>query len=170
MSERLTDNEYLAIGKYVKDNKINKPIIILGDFNTNLNGVSQDKINQPSSNEYPELKAFTKLNLQDSWLEKYNNIGGFTEDTRINLMRWNVKFEEKKYRIDGIFYTKNKLKTNQIKIMGDKPIDIDENMQKSFYDIRIPNIPNKDKLIRKNNKLQLWASDHFAVMAELEFI
>lgn len=31
-------NEYLAIGKYVKDNKIKKPIIVLGDFNTNLNG------------------------------------------------------------------------------------------------------------------------------------
>ena len=41
------------------------------------------------------------MNLDDFWLQKYNNDSGFTEDTLINLMRWNVKFEEKIYRIDG---------------------------------------------------------------------
>ena len=155
-------NEYLAIGKYLKDNNINKPIVVLGDFNTNLNG---------DVNEWPELKAFKELNLQDSWLEKYDKNGGFTEDTKINFMRWNLKFEEKIYRIDGIFYTKDKLKTNEIKILGDKPIEIDEEMQQNFYKYRIPNKPNKDELIRKNNGiLQLWPSDHFAVVADLEII
>jgi len=155
-------NEYLAIGKYMKDNKINKPIVVLGDFNTNLNG----KIT-----EWPELKAFSKLKLNDSWLDLYDDKGGFTEDTSINLMRWNVKFEEKIFRIDGIFHSKDSLKTIDIKILGDKPIDIDEDMQQQFYNIRIPNKTDKDELIRKNNDiLQLWPSDHFAVMAELEFI
>jgi endonuclease/exonuclease/phosphatase family metal-dependent hydrolase len=155
-------NEYLAIGRYLKDNKINKPIVVLGDFNTNLNG---------TIDEWPELKAFKQLNLQDSWLEKYDNNGGFTEDTSINLMRWNVKFEEKIYRIDGIFYTKDKLKTSNIKILGNIPIDIDKDMQQKFKDIRIPEIPKKDELIRKNgDQIQLWPSDHFAVLAELELI
>ena len=154
-------NEYLAIGKYLKNNNNIKPIIVLGDFNTNLNG---------NIKEWPELKAFKELNLQDSWLEKYDDKGGFTENTRINLMRWNVKFEEKIYRIDGIFYTKDKLKTNEIKIIGDAPIDIDEDMQKKYEDIRIPNKPNKAELIRKNGVLQLWPSDHFAVIADLELI
>jgi len=155
-------NEYLAIGKYLKDNKIDKPIVVLGDFNTNLNG---------NLTEWPELKAFSQLNLQDSWLEKFNKSGGFTEDTKINLMRWNVKFEEKIYRIDGIFYSKDKFKTNEIIILGDKPIDIDEDMQKKFIDFRVPSKFNKDELIRKNDKkIQLWPSDHFAVMADLEFI
>jgi endonuclease/exonuclease/phosphatase family metal-dependent hydrolase len=155
-------NEYLAIGKYLKDNNISKPIVALGDFNTNLNGNVKD---------WPELKAFQQLKLQDAWLEKYDDKAGFTENTEVNFMRWNVKFEEKIYRIDGIFYTKDKLKTNSIEILGDKPIDIDEDMQKKFYDIRIPNKPNKDQLIRKNgNTIQLWPSDHFAVMAELELI
>jgi exonuclease III len=154
-------NEYLAIGKYIKDNNIDKPMVVLGDFNTNLNGDFE---------EWPELKAFKQLKLVDSWLTKNDNNSGFTENTKVNYMRWNVKFEEKIYRIDGIFYTKDKLKTNQIEILGNEPIDIDKEMQQNFYDIRIPNKPNKDKLIRKNKKLQLWPSDHFAVMAELEFI
>jgi hypothetical protein len=44
-------------------------------------------------------------------------------------------------------------------------------MQKKFVDIRIPNKPNKAELIRRNDKkIQLWPSDHFAVMADLELI
>jgi exonuclease III len=155
-------NEYLAIDRYLKESKINKPIIVLGDFNTNLNG---------DISEWPELKAFNQLNLQDSWIEKYGNTGGFTENTEVNFMRWNLKFEEKIYRIDGIFYTKDKLKTNEIVILGNNHINIDKDMQDQFYDIRIPNKLNKDVLIRRiNGELQLWPSDHFAVMAELEFI
>jgi len=154
-------NEYLTIGKYIKENNINKPIIVLGDFNTNLNG---------NFKEWPELKAFKKLKLQDSWLEKYDNKKGFTEDTSINLMRWNIKFEEKIYRIDGIFYSENKFKTNEIKILGNEPININKDMQDKFYDIKIPDKQDKDKLIRKNDKLQLWPSDHFAVIADLELL
>jgi endonuclease/exonuclease/phosphatase family metal-dependent hydrolase len=155
-------NEYLAIGKYMIDNEIKKPIVVLGDFNTNLNG---------SITEWPELKAFSKLKLQDSCLDLYDNNGGFTEDTSVNLMRWNVKFEEKIYRIDGIFYTKDKFKTNNIEILGNQPFNIDEKMQLDFDKYKIPNKPNKNELIRKNDgKLQIWPSDHFAVMSELEFI
>ena len=43
-------------------------------------------------------------------------------------------------------------------------------MQKLYYDIRIPTRSDKDELIRKNHVLQLWPSDHFAVIAELEII
>jgi exonuclease III len=155
-------NEYMAIGKYMKENNITKPIIVLGDFNTNLNG---------NITQWPELNAFKQLNLQDSWLEKYDNKSGYTEDTSVNLMRWNVKFEEKIYRIDGIFYTKDKFKTNNIEIIGTEPINIDKKLQDQFYKYRIPDREGKESLIRKNNdKLQLWASDHFAVMAELEII
>ena len=86
-------------------------------------------------------------------------------------MRWNVKFEEKIYRIDGIFYTKDKFKTNNIELLGNQPINIDEKMQLEFDKYKIPNKPNKNELIRKNDgKLQIWPSDHFAVMSELEFI
>ena len=151
-------NEYLAIDNYIKENEIKKPIIILGDFNTNLNG---------KYDEWPELVAFKQMNLEDAWLKKYDNDSGFTENTKVNLMRWNVKFEEKQLRIDGIFYNKDAFILKDIKIIGDKPIDIDDDMQKQFYKYRIPNKDDKDKQIRKNgDQLQLWPSDHFAIIAE----
>jgi exonuclease III len=154
-------NEYMAIGKYIKENNITKPIIVLGDFNTNLNG---------NMTEWPELRAFKQLKLQDAWLTTYDNTSGYTEDTSINYMRWNVKFEEKIYRIDGIFYSKNKFITNNINILGNEPINIDDNLQEQFKKFRIPNRENSEYLIRKNDVLQLWPSDHFAVIADLEFI
>ena len=80
-------NEYMSIKNYIDYNHISKPIIVLGDFNTNLNG---------EPNEWPELKAFGLMNLDDFWLKKYDITSGLTEDTDINHMRWNVKFEEKK--------------------------------------------------------------------------
>jgi endonuclease/exonuclease/phosphatase family metal-dependent hydrolase len=161
-------NEYLAIDKFLKDNRVDiliKPIVVLGDFNTDLNGKDKD---------WPELKAFKQLNLQDSWLEKYDDISGFTENTDVNFMRWNSKFEPKILRIDGIFYNKGKLKTNEIKLLGDKPIDISKEMQGDFYKYRMPSLidfPNKNELIKKNSdEIQIWPSDHFAVMADLEII
>ncbi len=156
-------NQYIKIGKLLNEYKIEKPIVVLGDFNTDLNGDPNDK--------WYELRAFNELNLQDSWLELYDNKSGFTENTDVNLMRWNVKFEEKVLRIDGIFHTKDKIKTHKIELLGDKPIDVSDEMQKDFVKYRVPNKENKEQLIRKNgSKIQLWASDHFAVCADLEII
>jgi exonuclease III len=157
-------NEYLSIKNYIDSNHITKPIIVLGDFNTNLNG---------NINEWPELKAFGQMGLEDLWLDKYDNTNGFTENTDINLMRWNVKFEEKIFRIDGIFSTQNAFDCVDIKLIGTKPIDIDTNLQQQFIQYRIPKInpiEMRDKLIRKNDQdqIQLWPSDHFGVVAELE--
>lgn len=153
-------NEYLSIGKYLRENNITKPIIVLGDFNTNLNG---------KFDEWPELKAFDKLNLTDAWASLNGKINGYTENTNVNLMRWNVKFEEKIYRIDGIFYTQNKFITENITILGDKPIDIDSEMQHNFVKYRIP--PNRSELIRYHEgKIKIWPSDHFAVVTSLRLV
>jgi exonuclease III len=153
-------NEYMSIQKYINDNELSKPIIVLGDFNTNLNGDIRD---------WPELKAFGQMDLDDFWLLKYDNNSGFTEDTNINLMRWNVKFEEKIFRIDGIFGTKNKFNINQIELIGTEPIEINSELQKKFLEYRVPNIENKLDMIRKHeNKIKLWPSDHFGVLAQLE--
>ena len=161
-------NQYLVMAKFLKDNNINmleKPIVVLGDFNTDLNG---------NEKKWPELKAFKELNLIDSWLEKYDDKSGFSENTDVNFMRWNNKFEQKILRIDGIFYNKGKLKTNEIKILGDSPININKEMQDNFYKYRMPSItdfPNKDALLKKNgDEIQIWPSDHFAVIADLEII
>lgn len=154
-------NEYMSIGKYLHTNNISKPIIVLGDFNTNLNGIYE---------EWPELKAFDKLNLQDAWVEKYDKNSGFTENTNINLMRWNLKYEEKIFRIDGIFYTRNKLITHNINLLGTEPIEIDEQMQQEFLDYRTPKNKPIENIRLHQGKIKIWPSDHFAVIADLEII
>ena len=154
-------HEYLTIGRYLRNNNIDKPIVALGDFNTNLNG---------DVDQWPELKAFRELGLQDLWKTRYdiNENPGNTEDTDVNLMRWNVKFEEKKYRIDGIFTTQDAFTVSDLRIVSDQPINIDSEMQELFYKYRIPNKENKDELIKRSNgQLQLWPSDHFGVIATL---
>jgi len=154
-------NEYISIKKYIEENNIQKPIIVLGDFNTNLNG---------NENEWPELKAFKQMNLDDFWLKTYNNNSGFTEDTNINHMRWNVKFEEKIYRIDGIFGTKDKFDILDMEMIGTSPIEINSELQDKFIKYRVPNKENKETLLRKtdDNKIQLWASDHFGVISKIK--
>ncbi len=153
-------NEYLLIKNYIESKKIEKPIIILGDFNTDLNG---------SVKNWPELKAFNQMNLQDAWLEKYDNKSGFTENTSINLMRWNVKFEEKIFRIDGIFYTKDAFNIKNIEVFGTDPIDISTDLEDNFVKYRVPNKENKNELLRKNQgRIQFWPSDHFGVLAEIK--
>ena len=146
-------NEYLSIGKFMKDSGIQKPIVVLGDFNTNLSG---------TLDEAPELRAFKKLNLEDAWLNKYPNTikdPGYTEDTQVNHMRWNVKFEEKQKRIDGIFHTKSVLKTNEIIVLGKDSVDdskVPSDLMVKFEKYRIPDVADKSTKIRSNaGKLQI---------------
>ena len=175
-------NQYLGIGKYLQDNNIKKPVIILGDFNTNLDG---------NENEWYELRAFRELNLTDSWKSKYPDLEGFTEDTKTNYMRWNTKFEEKQYRIDGIFYTKDVFTTDDIEIMGTKHIcdeTKDNNrdctslpkskfldrisiteIQKDFLKYRVAKNNGLPKGVLRGSKTHIWPSDHFAVMSSLSF-
>ena len=157
-------NEYLSIGKFMKDNKINKPIVVLGDFNTNLSA---------SLEEAPELRAFKLLKLEDAWLNKYpdrENNSGYTEDTDVNHMRWNVKLEKKQKRIDGIFHTKNVLKTNEIVVLGKEPVKgVPDELMDNFKKYRIPSKATDTDIKFINGKTMFWPSDHFAVMAELEF-
>jgi endonuclease/exonuclease/phosphatase family metal-dependent hydrolase len=159
-------NEYLSIGKFMRDNHIEKPIVVLGDFNTNLS----------SPEEAPELRAFGSLGLEDAWLSKYPNTvthPGYTEDTTVNLMRWNVKFEEKQKRIDGIFHTKDKIKTNEVVVLGTNPIaGVNVELLEQFKNIRVYGKPSaeRDAKIRlTDGHTKFWPSDHFAVVADLEF-
>lgn len=155
-------NEYMSIKKYIDDNNIRKPIIVLGDFNTNLNG---------QEDEWPELRAFKLMDLDDFWLKKYNSDSGFTEDTSVNHMRWNVKFEEKIFRIDGIFGTKDAFEIKKIKLIGTKPIEIDSAFQEKFIQYRVPDQENKlDKIRKTDDKIKIWPSDHFGVLAKIKLI
>jgi exonuclease III len=147
-----------------------KPTIVLGDFNFDLNG---------SFDEWPEKKYLNDLNLLDSWNEYAREKGkdikdGLTEDTDINYMRWNGKFEEKKYRYDGILYNKCKLKLKKSKVILKTPLKLIgkfEKYNKDYEDSILPrNGLENPKLVKTEingkNIYDLFFSDHFGVYSE----
>jgi exonuclease III len=117
-----------------------KPVIICGDFNFHLDGGDEWL-------EYNEIKDYFK----DSWKEVNNN-EGFTENTDINTMRWNLKFQEKKVRYDGILYKGSSIHPFLSKTVGKKSVPLNKQMTKLF----IKNfISDNHKKIKYNNKTHL---------------
>lgn len=148
--------QYTSIhNKLSEFNKNEIPVIIAGDFNADLNG---------SLNDWPELKLFEEKGYEDA--NKGNN-EGFTEDTNINSMRFNIKFMEKQLRYDG-FLTKN-LKISNMKIVGTNPISISKDLSDKIKQIWIPKIDGWENKIKYNNLglIDLFPSDHFGVVAEI---
>jgi len=146
-------NEFMSISDFLKKyNKGQKPIIMVGDFNTNLDGNEED---------WPELKALKTLDLDDSW----NNIttNGNTENTDINRMRYYFKFQEKNVRVDGILFSKNMFNVKNAQIIGNESIETTDEERKGFIDFRT----NISK-ISNISDVNFWPSDHFGVLAELE--
>jgi exonuclease III len=140
--------------------KDTKPVIICGDFNFHLDGGDEWL-------EYNEIKDYFK----DSWKE-LNKKDGFTENTDINTMRWNLKFQEKKVRYDGILYKLGCSEENYLvpylsKIVGKKSIPLNKQMTKLF----IKNYISDDhKKIKYNNKktINIFPSDHFGVITKFK--
>ena len=159
---RCRKQELRSIGGIVEKYVTNgKACIMVGDFNCNLSG---------DIKEWPEIKEFQDMKMIDTWSELRKE-PGYTEDTDINLMRWNVKFQEKRFRYDGIFYRNPEdneiIKPINIKLTGRKPIILDKKMSEKFIKYFVPN--TNHELIRyyDQNKetIALWPSDHFAVMS-----
>ena len=74
-----------------------KRVILCGDFNFDLDG---------ARNSWPEtamLQRFLSAGFVDTFRSLNPTDPGYTEDTVLNVMRWNQKFIEKFYRFDGIF-------------------------------------------------------------------
>jgi len=147
-----------------------KPVIICGDFNFHLDGGDEWL-------EYNEIKDYFK----DSW-KVVNKKDGFTENTDINTMRWNLKFQEKKVRYDGILYkdctvsegnssasphTGCKVRPFFSKTVGKQSVPLNKEMTKLF----IKNyISNDHKKIKYNNKktINIFPSDHFGVITKFQ--
>ncbi len=150
--------EYI-IGKIPKDSNC----IILGDFNINLND---------SGENFPEIRMIhyieEKLGFVDNWKAKHKT-EGFTENTDINLMRWNDKFIDKKARVDGIL--SRGLQIIDCKIIGDEDFTfVDKN-----YEWYIKNFtPNKKLdllgkiMVDGKPKIPIFGSDHFGVLSTLQ--
>ena len=135
--------------------KETKPVICCGDFNFHLDG-GKDWL------EYKEIQNYFK----DSFRE-ISNAEGFTENTEINTMRWNVKFQEKKVRYDGILYKENSLKPFYSKLVGKNYYALDEKSSKKFKDCFGK---GKENLIKTNaDKIHIFPSDHFGVLTKFFF-
>jgi hypothetical protein len=169
-----------------------KAIIILGDFNLNLNDTA--------GKDFPEIRIINKLKtdlgFSDNWLETHdiNENEGLTENTDINLMRWNDKFLPKKTRVDGILSKNLTVKSCNLLGLTSKPVpdSKEEDFIKEFtatkevdktklIDGKIDGKEVKTRLINGklydltnlkliDDKLPIFSSDHFGVFSKLSFI
>ena len=111
-----------------------------------------------------ELKELKKSNFKDLWKDKgYGD--GFTENTDINFMRWNLKSKAKKFRYDAILY-KGSFKPININLIGTEkafnldPIDGKNLMEKLIQKIHTPGLSsvkisssNKNNIFDDDNKI-----------------
>jgi exonuclease III len=152
---RCRGEQIIAINNIIDDNYPNKTVILCGDFNMHL---------EIDDEEWPEVKEIQKLKFIDTWRSRYPDIishPGFTEDTDINHMRWNMKFMEKHYRYDGILLRNNKtkLKVIKCKLVGLKSYPLDDDMFEEFMKV----LSNKSN--NKEPKSHTYhPSDHFGLM------
>lgn len=153
----MIDNEF-------KENE-KRPVIVTGDFNFHLDGPDE---------EWPELSVIDNF-LKDAWKKLNPNYleteEGFTENTDINTMRWNMKFQKKKLRYDGLLYNGN-LEPISVNVVAKKPIEINNDLSKKF--IKYWSVPGHEKDLKYYNKeketLALFVSDHFPVIGKFKFI
>lgn len=155
-------HEFLFVNSLIKslDKSKDLPVILLGDFNFDLNGDVE---------EWPELKHLKNLKLKDSWIDANPRVDinlGNTEETNINTMRWNNKFEEKHFRYDAILY--RNLECIKSSVVFNSPYLLEEPELIESYE---QSIVSKDKVgderIKKSNgKYELFISDHFGVLSQ----
>jgi exonuclease III len=135
----------------------NKPVIVCGDFNCHLDGTFEDW------DELNEIKGY----FCDSFRQLNPFEPGFTEDTSINIMRWNLKFIKKKLRYDGILYRGKTLKPIESRVVGKRVLPLSKQNSLKFKKFMTPEDPENNKLIywdKKLEQLALFPSDHFAVI------
>lgn len=144
--------------KYIlkKHNYQNKNTFVMGDFNFDLD-------------REPEKYTLKKLHLQDTWKILMGNKNGFTENTDINKLRWNIKQKTKLVRYDAILYRGN-ISPIKMKIIGNKPIFYIDKNDKDFNDYIIKKNLDKNKIKLENNKLPYFPSDHFGIITEFEIM
>jgi hypothetical protein len=143
----------------------NIPIVILGDFNIDLN---DDGTNFPEINIITKLKR--ELGFVDNWAEVNTGDLGYTENTDINLMRWNDKFIEKKTRVDGIF-TRN-ITIEECKLLGHRNnLPVPKEYEPTYIESFTPNKNLSNlKYIEGTESLPIFSSDHFGVLSKINLI
>ncbi len=144
--------------KSITDSFQDKPSVILGDFNFDLNG---------SVEEWPEKAKLQELGFIDSW-KGGNDPSGLTEDTDKNTMRWNAKFEEKHYRYDAILYKGSTIRADKSsQVIFSTPKKLEGEQNEYYKSAILPKaIIGQIKYSQDGRNHNLFISDHFGVMAE----
>jgi hypothetical protein len=161
-------SQQLHFIKKIIDEISHNPCIILGDFNFNLN--------ETDINLWPERAQLDRLGFIDTWTNG-THPDGLTENTDINSLRWNSKFEEKRYRYDAILYKGSGIESIKCsKVIFNKPKQL-KGIENSWFEAAIlPKPENRvGKQIRyspggsKTNPIyDLFVSDHFGVLASFK--
>lgn len=156
--------------EYVKEilSSYDKPFIILGDFNFDLNDTK--------GTIFPEAKYLGKLmknlNCVDSFKYVNKDIEGYTEDTDINSLRWNDKFERKQFRYDAII-SSSQLLPKKSKLFANLPelLNIENSKIYEKIFVKDKNDPRLKYEIEENDNKQynLFISDHFGVLSEFQY-
>ena len=137
--------------------KPEQDLIIVGDFNFDI-----------GNPEWEENDLLT--GWKDVWNMLHPEEKGYTEDTNINLMRWNIKQNQKLYRYDGILYQGNKINPQQCELIGTESIamididDLQDEYKKTFKKV----LDTTQMKGVDNGMIPWWSSDHFGLVATLK--
>lgn len=157
-------HELIYISEIIKD--YTKPFVILGDFNFNLNDTD--------GTTFPEIKYLNDIMKNNNCIDSFKHINpelsGLTEDTDINSLRWNDKFEIKKYRYDAIF-SNDKLTPINSKLFANIPTILNtEEKINAYVNVFVKDKINNPKLKYigpvDNKQFELFISDHFGVLSQ----
>ncbi len=137
-----------------------KRLVLCGDFNFDLDATKEEKI------EHDVLRACWP-GLTDAWLSATPREVGFTEDTKTNTMRWNVKRKEKQVRCDGILF--KGMRASEVSRVGTVGHEMDKELFANFLKECCGHLTQSEGIVvPKPREALYFASDHYGVVATLE--
>ena len=160
----------------IKKKYKNINIIICGDLNFHLDG---------TINDWPEVLMLNKLKdagFVDTFRHLHPFNAGFTEDTDLNMMRYNYKMLNKFYRYDGLFIKPgadaHRFASVKSKVFGQELVYLNIKESEWFYKnmsqavklgIDVSKLKGV-KMLDRGYILPINASDHFGVITHFKKI
>uniref|UniRef100_A0A6C0HP19 Endonuclease/exonuclease/phosphatase domain-containing protein n=1 Tax=viral metagenome TaxID=1070528 RepID=A0A6C0HP19_9ZZZZ len=160
----------------IEKNYKNMNIIICGDLNFHLDG---------TINDWPEVAMLNKLKdtgFVDTFRHLHTSKTGFTEDTDLNMMRYNYKLLNKFYRYDGLFIKPgadaHRFVSVKSRVFGQELMYLNVKESEWFYKnmsqaVKLGLDVSKlkgVKMLDRGYSLPINASDHFGVITHFKQI